>query len=75
FAKLKASAIAAATGGAALFGSTAQAVEIEYWQYFFDARVTAMADAFNLANAMGDLPVSVPLSDAARARLRRLREG
>ncbi|MEM7717677.1 MAG: extracellular solute-binding protein [Pseudomonadota bacterium] len=31
-----------ATSAAALIGTAAQAVEIEYWQYFFDARVTAM---------------------------------
>ncbi|RVT81889.1 extracellular solute-binding protein [Rhodobacteraceae bacterium CCMM004] len=35
-------ATAAATGAAALLAQPAQAVEIEYWQYFFDARVTAM---------------------------------
>ncbi|MGI9391360.1 MAG: extracellular solute-binding protein [Boseongicola sp.] len=40
--RLKSLAFAAVTGGAAIFGSTANAVEIEYWQYFFDARVTAM---------------------------------
>lgn len=33
---------ALATGIATLLGSTAHAVEIEYWQYFFDARVEAM---------------------------------
>lgn len=32
----------AATSLVALAGSTAHAVEIEYWQYFFDARVSAM---------------------------------
>jgi len=40
--KLKGWALATATGAAALFASAAHAVEIEYWQYFFDARVTAM---------------------------------
>ncbi|MCV6594691.1 MAG: extracellular solute-binding protein [Silicimonas sp.] len=38
----KALALSAATSVATLLGSAAQAVEIEYWQYFFDARVTAM---------------------------------
>ena len=38
----KALALGAATSFAALLGSAANAVEIEYWQYFFDARVTAM---------------------------------
>ncbi|MDJ0824790.1 MAG: extracellular solute-binding protein [Rhodobacter sp.] len=45
--------LAAATGIAAMLGSAAQAVEIEYWQYFFDARVTAMEqliDNFEAAN-------------------------
>jgi multiple sugar transport system substrate-binding protein len=42
FSRLKALALASATSAAALFGSTAHAVEIEYWQYFFDTRVTAM---------------------------------
>ncbi|MDU8946218.1 extracellular solute-binding protein [Ovoidimarina sediminis] len=41
-ARVKALAVATATSAAALFGTAAQAVEIEYWQYFFDARVTAM---------------------------------
>ena len=31
-----------ALSAATLFAGTAQAVEIEYWQYFFDARVAAM---------------------------------
>ena len=35
-------AFAGLTTSAALFGSAASAVEIEYWQYFFDARVKAM---------------------------------
>ena len=38
----KALAFATVSGTAALFASTASAVEIEYWQYFFDARVAAM---------------------------------
>ena len=32
----------AAAAAAALWGGAAQAVEIEYWQYFFEARVEAM---------------------------------
>lgn len=40
--RLKSLAFATVASGAAMFGSTANAVEIEYWQYFFDARVTAM---------------------------------
>jgi multiple sugar transport system substrate-binding protein len=39
---LRALALASATSVAALAGSMANAVEIEYWQYFFDARVAAM---------------------------------
>ena len=42
FLKFKAMAVATATSAAALFGSAAHAVEIEYWQYFFNARVTMM---------------------------------
>lgn len=41
------------TAAAALFSSAANAVEIEYWQYFFDARVTAMEqliETFEAAN-------------------------
>ncbi|MEO0386032.1 MAG: extracellular solute-binding protein [Pseudomonadota bacterium] len=34
--------VLAATAAAAILAPSAQAVEIEYWQYFFDARVTAM---------------------------------
>lgn len=40
--QLKGVAAAGLTSAAALFASAANAVEIEYWQYFFDARVTAM---------------------------------
>jgi multiple sugar transport system substrate-binding protein len=39
---LQALAFTSLTGAAALFSSAAHAVEIEYWQYFFDARVAAM---------------------------------
>ncbi|MDA8747452.1 extracellular solute-binding protein [Litoreibacter sp.] len=39
---LKGLAFAGLTGIASLFSSAAMAVEIEYWQYYFDARVAAM---------------------------------
>jgi multiple sugar transport system substrate-binding protein len=45
--------VAGLTSAAALFASAANAVEIEYWQYFFDARVTAMEqliENFQVAN-------------------------
>ncbi len=51
--RIKGFALANATSIAALAGSAANAVEIEYWQYFFDARVTAMEtliDNFQAAN-------------------------
>lgn len=40
--KFRAMALASVTSAATLFSGAAQAVEIEYWQYFFDARVEAM---------------------------------
>jgi multiple sugar transport system substrate-binding protein len=41
--RLKTWTVAAVAGATALFASSmAKAVEIEYWQYFFDARVSAM---------------------------------
>ena len=46
-------ALASATSFVTLMGSAAQAVEIEYWQYFFDARVAAMEqliEKFQAAN-------------------------
>ncbi len=39
---MKRMALSGLTALATLFGSSAMAVEIEYWQYFFDARVDAM---------------------------------
>ncbi|MEM7613530.1 MAG: extracellular solute-binding protein [Pseudomonadota bacterium] len=42
FSNLKSWTLAASAGAAALLGTSVQAVEIEYWQYFFEARVTAM---------------------------------
>lgn len=41
-ANLKGLVLAGLTSTATLLASTASAVEIEYWQYFFDARVDAM---------------------------------
>ena len=40
--QLKGLLTAGFTAVSALFAGSAQAVEIEYWQYFFDARVAAM---------------------------------
>ena len=41
-------------------GSAAQAVEIEYWQYFFDARVTAMEELIaNFEAATPDITVKM----------------
>jgi multiple sugar transport system substrate-binding protein len=53
FKTLQATVLASATSAAALFGGAANAVEIEYWQYFFDARVAAMEqliEGFEAAN-------------------------
>ena len=53
FSKLRAMVVAGTTSVAALMASAASAVEIEYWQYFFDARVQAMEtliDNFQQAN-------------------------
>ncbi|WP_299604929.1 extracellular solute-binding protein [uncultured Tateyamaria sp.] len=50
---LKGMALAGMTSAMALLGSAASAVEIEYWQYFFDARVAAMEqliEKFEAAN-------------------------
>ena len=50
---LKGLVLAGLTSSTALLASTANAVEIEYWQYFFDARVEAMEtliDNFEAAN-------------------------
>ncbi len=58
--KLKAMSLAAVTSSAALFASSAQAVEIEYWQYFFDARVTAMEQLIeNFEAANPDITVTM----------------
>ncbi len=53
FNRLRAIAFATATGTLATFSTATNAVEIEYWQYFFDARVTAMEqliEKFETAN-------------------------
>lgn len=58
--KLKTMSFAAATGVATLLGSVAQAVEIEYWQYFFDARVEAMEQLIeNFQEANPDITVKM----------------
>lgn len=58
--KLRALALASATSFAALAGSVANAVEIEYWQYFFDARVTAMEQLIeNFQQANPDITVKM----------------
>ena len=61
FTKLKAMAFAATTSAAALVASSASAeVEIEYWQYFFDARVTAMEQLIeNFEAANPDITVKM----------------
>ncbi|MEO0828953.1 MAG: extracellular solute-binding protein [Pseudomonadota bacterium] len=57
---LRALATAAATSVAALFSSAANAVEIEYWQYFFDARVAAMEQLIeNFEAANPDITVKM----------------
>ena len=57
---LRALALASATSVAALLGSAANAVEIEYWQYFFDARVTAMEQLIeNFQAANPDITVTM----------------
>ena len=60
FTKIKALAFATTTSVAALVASAAQAVEIEYWQYFFDARVTAMEQLIeNFEAANPDITVEM----------------
>ncbi|WP_039019562.1 extracellular solute-binding protein [Halocynthiibacter namhaensis] len=51
--KFKAFALGTAISAASFAATSAQAVEIEYWQYYFDARVTAMEqliEGFEAAN-------------------------
>ncbi|MDJ0629964.1 MAG: extracellular solute-binding protein [Rhodobacter sp.] len=53
-------AMAAAASAAALFAGAANAVEIEYWQYFFDARVAAMEQLIeNFEAANPDITVTM----------------
>ncbi|MBT8475088.1 MAG: extracellular solute-binding protein [Rhodobacteraceae bacterium] len=60
FKHLKAMALATATSTAALLASAANAVEIEYWQYFFDARVQAMEQLIeNFQAANPDITVKM----------------
>jgi multiple sugar transport system substrate-binding protein len=57
-ANLKGLVLAGLTSSAALFAGTAHAVEIEYWQYFFDARVDAMDQLIeNFETANPDITV------------------
>ncbi len=57
---MRATALATATSVAALLGGAANAVEIEYWQYFFDARVTAMEQLIeNFEAANPDITVTM----------------
>ena len=57
---LKTWTLAAATGAAALLSGAANAVEIEYWQYFFDARVEAMEQLIeNFQAANPDITVTM----------------
>lgn len=57
---LKTLALASATSIAALAGTSASAVEIEYWQYFFDARVQAMEQLIeNFEAANPDITVTM----------------
>ena len=57
---MRAVLLASATAVAALAGTAANAVEIEYWQYFFDARVTAMEQLIeNFQAANPDITVTM----------------
>ena len=58
--KFRAFALGALTSAATLLGSVANAVEIEYWQYFFDARVSAMEQLIeNFQAANPDITVKM----------------
>lgn len=57
---LRGLALAGLTSTAALLAGAANAVEIEYWQYFFDARVTAMEQLIeNFEAANPDITVKM----------------
>jgi multiple sugar transport system substrate-binding protein len=59
-AHIKGLVLAGLTSSAALFASAANAVEIEYWQYFFDARVAAMEQLIgNFEAANPDITVKM----------------
>ncbi len=56
----KALALGVATSAVTLLSTAANAVEIEYWQYFFDARVTAMEQLIeNFRAANPDITVTM----------------
>lgn len=58
--RLKGIVFAGMTSTAALFAGSASAVEIEYWQYFFDARVAAMETLItNFETANPDITVKM----------------
>lgn len=58
--RLKALVLAGLTSTTAMFAGAAQAVEIEYWQYFFDARVEAMETLIeNFEAANPDITVTM----------------
>ena len=58
--RLKSLALAGITSFVLTFGSTTHAVEIEYWQYFFDARVDAMDQLIeNFEQANPDITVTM----------------
>ena len=58
--QLKGLALAGVTAASALFAGQASAVEIEYWQYFFDARVQAMEQLIaNFEAANPDVTVTM----------------
>ena len=60
FTLTKAWTLGAVAGTAMLMGNAAQAVEIEYWQYFFDARVAAMEQLIeNFQEANPDITVKM----------------
>ena len=57
---MRAVLLASAAAVASLAGTAANAVEIEYWQYFFDARVTAMEQLIeNFQAANPDITVTM----------------
>lgn len=60
FKKWNSIALASAASISTLFASAANAVEIEYWQYFFDARVEAMEQLItNFEEANPDITVKM----------------